>query len=495
MKLNDSHLNVITFLFTLLAAGLYLLGAYTEMIDAQFSQGMLIAAGILLLVLLVLLGLRGFKRSFESNLPLFSAFWMLLYVALPNTAQFSSDGAANTFPIALHYLSTALPLLAGSVVALVLIHQLGKDSKHFLFYILRYLAFGVILSLLCMSVASALFLPSLDLDLRFAVLEAADVRTVLNIPLLFGGLCLCADLTATLDPKNISRTSSGAETSRTSASAKQNFVSHLPTFFCLSLLFCVVTLFFGSTGLWQMEMILLGKRFRVACAVIVLLLGSLLLAKKTTLDDWDSELSGYTNHITACSMFAWTVYSLLSMVWTQFFHPYVFFFGVSIAMLVYAFLRRFHSQLLPLMSRSDNTFLAAFWGVTLLLLLAAGRTVQLRPFYLLLVVLLLIVRYICRVLADKGQHPLVMHSFWGVAALLLLLGTRLDLSALSLLSPFKLAASLCTAFFWCVICFFMERTAHDNTHIYDGEYAMAIRLRTWIPVVMAFASLILLLFL
>lgn len=452
MKLNNANLNVILFLFTLLAAGVYVVlhGA---------SEDLLILAAILAAVLLILLAVRGFKNSFEGNLPLFASFWMLFYVALPSANAFNPEVAAEVFPHALQYLFRTGGLLIVAIVALILIQKFAKDSRHFLFYILRYLAFGLILSLICMSTVYAV-LP----------VEAEAIRAVLAGPLLFGGLCLCADLCASFDKKP---------------------ASHLPAFFCLSLLFSAVILFFQSSGLWQMERILLGLSYRPVCAGLVAVVGVLLLTKKTTLDDWNSELGGYTSHIAACTLFAWAAYSLLTMVWPQFFQQYVFSFGVPAAMLVYTFLRYVHPQLLPLMTRTDNTFLAAFWVVALVLILAVGRTVAVRPFYLLLVVILLAARYVCRVLAEKSQHPLVMHAFWGVAALLLLLGTRLELSALS---PLKLAAILWTCAFWCVISFFLERASSDNTHIYDGEYAMAIRLRTGIPVGLALISLVLLLF-
>lgn len=455
MKLNDANLNVLFFLLTLLAAVVYVVlnGA---------SEDLLILAGILAAAMLILLAIRGFKRSFASNLPIFASFWMLFYVALPTAGTFTPEIAAGVFPRVLSYLFRSGGLLIVAIVALILIQKFAKDSRHFLFYILRYLACGLILSLICMSTVYAV-LP----------VEAETIRAVLVGPLLFGGLCLCADLTSSFDKKP---------------------VSHLPAFFLLSLTFSAVILFFQADGLWRMERILLGMEHRAICAGGVILLGALLLAKKNSLDDWDSQLKGYSSHITACSLFAWAAYSLLTLAWPQFFQQYVFFFGVPVAMVLYVFLRYFHPNCLPLMDRSDNTFLAAFWGVALVLVLAAGRTVLIRPFYLVLLAFLLVARYICRVLADKGQHPLVMHAFWGVAALLLLLGTRLDLSVAGP-SLLKLAAILLTALFWCVICFFLERAANDDTHIYDREYAAALRLRTLIPSAMAAISLILLLFL
>ena len=126
-------------------------------------------------------------------------------------------------------------------------------------------------------------------------------------------------------------------------------------------------------------------------------------------------------------------------------------------------------------------------------MLALGRTITLRPRYLLLVVALLVARYVCAVLATKTQRPLVMRCFWGVAVLLLLTGARLGPEPF-FIPQRSLVGVLVCALFWCLICSFLEKASVDSTRIYPAEYAVVTKIYAWTPVLLAVLALLCLLF-
>lgn len=456
MKLNNSHLNVLLYLLTLAAAAAYLILRHPE-------RGFLTLGGVLLVAFLLLLALRGFSASFSSTLPIFAAFWGILYAALPIADTFSGRMAVlgTTLSQFFSALLTTLPVLLASVVALFLLGRFAKDSKHFLVLFLRYLFYGVILGLICMAAVYAV-LP----------VEREVFRAVLLGPVFFGGICLCLEVVSSLRGK---------------------YLSHISHFFWLTLCFSLLTLIFGPTAMWQLERILLGTDHRVLCAAGVALLGVLLLTQKNSTDDFDLQDKGYYNQILACFFFLWSAYSMLTLAWPQFFHQGAFFFGAPLAYVLYVFLRRFHGNALPLMQKKDNSFLAAYCASALVLMLALGRTITLRPRYLLLVVALLVARYVCAVLATKTQRPLVMRCFWGVAVLLLLTGARLGPEPF-FIPQRSLVGVLVCALFWCLICSFLEKASVDSTRIYPAEYAVVTKIYAWTPVLLAVLALLCLLF-
>lgn len=455
MKLTNTHLNVTLYLVTLAAAAAHLVW------NAHLTAPFLIPFVAILLFLLLLLAVRGFQQTFSSTLPIFAAFWSILYVTLPVADTLQTGTLVQNLSRCLSYLLPVLPLLLVALVALVLLHKFSKDSHHFILVILRYLALGVILALISMALIYTI-LP----------VETEIYRAALLGPLFFGGVCLCMELASSL------------------GDTYRSYRSH---FVWLTLCFSLMPLVVGPTALWSVEQILMGQNYRLPCAVAVILLGVLSLSLKTSIDDWNTPLKGYQNQILACFFFLWSAYSLLTMVWNQFFHQAVFFFGAPLAYLLYVFLRRYHGKWLPMMQKSGNQFLAAYTLSALVLLLALGRTIALRPEYLVLVAVLLVVRYICTALADKGQKPLVLHCFQGVASLLLLTAARVSLS-FSALSPFLLASLLVIAAFWCVLCFFLFHATPDTTRVYPNEYAFANKIRGWIPAALSVLSLLLLLF-
>lgn len=457
MKLNNSHLNVSLFLLTLAASAAYLiLGGY------RLEQDFLVVGGILLVLLLIVLAARGFQKPFASSLPIFAVFWAFLYTLLPNASNLSYflDSFGPSLGRFFSAAVSVLPLLLVALAAIFLLRKFAKDSRHFLIVVLYYLAYGTALTSLFMAAVYAV-LPS----------ESEILRAALLGPVFFGGVCLCLEL---------------------SASFTKTDHLYRKAFFWLTLSFGFLILFVGPTAMWSIERLLMGADYRLIATLAVVLLGVLLLPLNTTIDDYDDVCKGYGNQILACFFFLWGAYSLLTMVWPQFFHQLVFLFGAPLAYLLYAFLRRFHGKKLPLMQKMDNSFLAVYSLAALVLLLALGRTVTIRPLYPLLIAVLLVVRYICNVLADKTQKPLVIHCFQGVAALILLSAARLDL--LTDPAQFPMAALLVISLFWCVVCFFLAKASTDTTRVYPSEYAFVNQIRTGIPAVLAVLALLLLLF-
>ena len=457
MKLNHIHLNISLFLLSLVATIAYLiLGDYFQ------EQAFLFAGGILLVVLFILLAVRGFQKSVFSSLPIFAVFWALLYTLLPEAFMLSRrmelfGSSVGRFFSAVVVL---LPFLAVALVAIFLLWKFAKDSRHFLIVILYYVAYGTVLTSLFMAaIYSAM--PS----------ESEVFRAAMLGPIFFGGVCLCLEL---------------------SASFLRNGRIYWKTFFWLTFIFGVLALFAGPTAVWSIERILMGTDYRLITTFGVILLGVLLLPLHTTDDDYDQVLRGYRNQILACFFFLWGGYSLLTIVWPQFFHQLVFFFGVPLAYLLYTFLRRFHGKKLPLMQKLDNTFLATYCLFVLVILLALGRTIMLRPFYLVFPVALLVLRYVCAALASKAQQPVVLHCFYGVASLILLLAIRLDLS--DDMFQFPLVNLLILSLFWCAVCFFLAKVSRDTTHVYPSEYVLVNQVRTGIPVILSVLALLLLLF-
>lgn len=457
MKLNQTHFNIFLFLSTLAATAAYLILG-----EPYQRQAILVTGIVLLALLLILLALRSFQTPVASSLPLFAVFWALLYTLLPRASSLPHQIGAFGSSLGRFFsrAAAALPILAVALVAIFLLRKFAKDSRHFLIVILYYLAYGTALTVLFMAAV-------------YAVLssEAEALRAAMLGPVFFGGVCLCLELAASF-----------AKTSQL----------YRKLFFWLTLVFGILTLVAGPTAVWTIEGILLGNDCRLVTTFGVILLGALSLSLKTNADDYDKVLKGSPNQILAFFFFLWGCYSLLTMVWPQFFHQLVFFFGVPLAYLLYTFLRCFHGKKLPLMQKTDNSFLAGYCLSALVLLLALGRVIMLRPLYLVFPVALLMLRYVCAVLADKAQRPMVLHCFHGVASLTLLLAARVDLS--DNVSPFPLSSLLITAFFWCVVCFFLAKVSMDTTHVYPSEYVVVNRVRAAIPVILIILTLLLLLF-
>ena len=168
--------------------------------------------------------------------------------------------------------------------------------------------------------------------------------------------------------------------------------------------------------------------------------------------------------VTGFALLCMAIYIFVGKVWPQFFSHLIIYVAAPVSVLImqYADRQKF----------SGNLKFSVCRGI-LICLPAAGRTMNERKWYFLVIYALIIIRFILVKMSSKnGKAKIILQDFWGIAALVLLFCSRHEIIKMSVIRTlnFSLALLLGSCVLWVILT--------HNTYMFDKQLREGIYTKT-----------------